>query len=363
MTEVSTPTAVATLFGVRRLGLIMAPDASDALEAEGVLNPASARDARNNLLLFPRLVAKGNYSRIGKAAVQFDATGNPIGVGPRSIALAPERSYEHNQSGKSGVEDPRITYVKPLRLYVMTYVALTANGPRIALAVSRTLAHWRRLGLIHFEHERGATLDLNRYDNKDGVIFPEVVRDPQGRSALAILHRLTADLPYQAGVATEPAHGMPPSIWVSYVPLTRLRWRGVGALTQVTQHTLIMGPGASWDNLKIGMGTPPIQTSFGWLALYHGIGLFEQQGGRFIYRAGAVIFDQDDPRKIVYRSPEPLLSPETPEELRGTIEHVVFPTAIDPRENGRVDFYYGMADTRIGAATMQLPATLPNAGT
>jgi beta-1,2-mannobiose phosphorylase / 1,2-beta-oligomannan phosphorylase len=50
-------------------------------------------------------------------------------------------------NGGGGCEDPRITFVEPLHCYVMTYTALSAKGPRIALAVSEDLFHWRRLGL------------------------------------------------------------------------------------------------------------------------------------------------------------------------------------------------------------------------
>jgi predicted GH43/DUF377 family glycosyl hydrolase len=37
----------------------------------------------------------------------------------------------------------------------------------------------------------------------------------------------------------------------------------------------------------------------------------------------------------------------------------VFPTGADDRGQGRVDVYYGMADQRIGAARLMVPATLP----
>ena len=43
-------------------------------EVEGVLNPAAARGPDGELHLFPRLVAKGNYSRIGIARVRLPST-------------------------------------------------------------------------------------------------------------------------------------------------------------------------------------------------------------------------------------------------------------------------------------------------
>lgn len=60
-----------------------------------------------------------------------------------------------------------------------------------------------------------------------------------------------------------------------------------------------------------------------------------------------------------YRSRQPLLTPESPEELRGTISNVVFPTGIDRRDNlakpNRFDVYYVMADSRIGVARLEMP--------
>ena len=62
---------------------------------------------------------------------------------------------------------------------------------------------------------------------------------------------------------------------------------------------------------------------------------------------------------IRYRSAEPVLTAVLPQELRGTIANVVFPTGIDRRDDlgmpDRFDVYYGMADNRIGVARLDLP--------
>jgi hypothetical protein len=64
-------------FKLHRLGTIMKPETGNALEVEGVLNPAAVRGPDGHLYLFPRLVAKGNYSRIGIARVLFNDAGDP----------------------------------------------------------------------------------------------------------------------------------------------------------------------------------------------------------------------------------------------------------------------------------------------
>src|SRR5271169_2735596 len=123
-------------FQLRRLGLLMEPEPGNPLEVEGVLNPAAVRGPDGQLYLFPRLVARGNYSRIGIARVRFNEAGNPAGVERLGIALEPEADYERRPGGGGGCEDPRITFVEPLRRYVMTYTAFSPIGPRIAVAAS-----------------------------------------------------------------------------------------------------------------------------------------------------------------------------------------------------------------------------------
>src|ERR1700681_2337584 len=137
-------------FQLHRLGQIMEPQPGDPHEAEGVLNPAAARGPDGHLYLFPRLVARGNYSRIGIARVRFNDAGDPCSVERLGIALEPEADYERRPGGGGGCEDPRITFLEPLRRYVMMYAAFSAIGPRIAVAISRDLFHWTRLGLATF---------------------------------------------------------------------------------------------------------------------------------------------------------------------------------------------------------------------
>jgi predicted GH43/DUF377 family glycosyl hydrolase len=174
-------------FKLKRLGLVIDPKSGNPLEAEGVLNPAAIRGPDGQLYLFPRLIAQGNYSRIGIARVRFSETGDPASVERLGIALEPEADYERRPNGGGGCEDPCITFVEPLHLYVMTYTAFSAQGPRIALAVSEDLFHWRRLGLASFRPYHG--IEFEGVDNKEASVFPVAIPDPSGQPAMAILHR------------------------------------------------------------------------------------------------------------------------------------------------------------------------------
>jgi predicted GH43/DUF377 family glycosyl hydrolase len=81
------------------------------------------------------------------------------------------------------------------------------------------------------------------------------------------------------------------------------------------------------------------------------------------YSAGVMVLSKDHPQRILYRSAKPVLTPTLPQERRGTVANVVFPTGIDRRDDiglsNRLDVYYGMADYRIGVARLDVPDVLP----
>ena len=69
MTSPQTSDLPTVPFTLTRAGVIMSPEPGNEFEAEGVLNPASGRGPDGQLYLLPRLVAKGNVSRVGLAKV------------------------------------------------------------------------------------------------------------------------------------------------------------------------------------------------------------------------------------------------------------------------------------------------------
>jgi predicted GH43/DUF377 family glycosyl hydrolase len=357
-------------FQLQRLGLVMEPEPGNLLEAEGVLNPATARGQDGQLYIFPRLVARGNYSRIGIARVLFNEAGDPEGVERLGIALEPEADYERRPDGSGGCEDPRISFVEPLRRYVMTYTAYSPDGPRIALAVSDDLFHWQRLGLATFRSYEG--IKFEGVDNKDASVFPVAIPDPSGQPALAILQR-----PLFAGTRPEDTACCPAPrlvdlhrecIWISYGS-TNIADCEPFHLCQFGSHHRLATPVAPWERLKIGGGTPPILTRHGWLTVYHGVSelpAFSGSARELYYSAGVLVLSEVAPHIIRYRSREPVLTPELPQERQGIAANVVFPTAIDRRDDlgcpDRFDIYYGMADQRIGVARLDVPERLPLGG-
>jgi len=338
----------------RRLGVVMTPDPDDPREAWGVCNPACARGPDGELYLFPRLVAEGNVSRVGRARVRFD-DGVPVGVERLGLALEPEELWERHRGG-GGVEDPRVSFVAALGRWVMAYTAWGPLGPRIALATSADLEHWERLGPVGFAYDPALRTDLNLYPNKDALLFPEPVPGPGGEPAFALLHRPIWDLSWSNPAEGEtPPPGLAdqrPGIWVSYVPAKEVIADPLH-LTRLADHRLVALPEQPWEAAKLG-GTPPLRLPGGWLVLHHGVagrlepGRVDHQPA-VRYTAGAMPLDPEDVTRVLARTAEPLLEPELAAEREGIVPNAVFPTAIDPLGDGVADVYYGMADARIGA--------------
>ncbi|WP_433183049.1 glycoside hydrolase family 130 protein [Actinoallomurus sp. CA-150999] len=334
----------------------MSPQPGEANEAEGVLNPASGRTPDGRLHLLPRLVAKGNVSRIGLAEVML-TDGVPTGVERRGVVLAPDEGWERG-ANNAGVEDPRTTWIPSLGVHVMTYVAYGPLGPRLALAVSENLSTWRRLGPVHFTYQPGLDTDLNLFPNKDAVFFPEPVPDPNGRLSYAMLHRPMWDLSWiREGEGVRlPAQITDdrPGIWISYVPVGLVEW-DITALVYQRDHRLVAMSEFPYEDLKIGAGPAPIRVDEGWLLLHHGVrgemvtGTDHQP--HVHYAAGAMLLDQADPGHVLARTAEPILSPETADERDGIVPNVVFPTAIE-EVDGLHYVFYGMADSKIGVARL-----------
>ncbi len=123
------------------------------------------------------------------------------------------------------------------------------------------------------------------------------------------------------------------------------------------RHRLVMKPAefkvSAWQCTKVGAGPVPIETSEGWLLIYHGV---HQTCNGFNYAFGAALLDLDEPWRVLARTGPYLLAPATPYECMGDVPNVTFPCATlhDPA-TGRLAVYYGCADTVTGVAFGYIP--------
>jgi predicted GH43/DUF377 family glycosyl hydrolase len=169
-------------------------------------------------------------------------------------------------------------------------------------------------------------ISLPNVPDKDAALFPKKIN-----YKFAVLHRL--------GV----------SIWLDF--LDDLDFKG----NRFLKGTIIMSPKDELpDTEKLGISGPPIETTEGWLLLYHCVSRKTQP---MTYYVCAALLDLKDPTQVIARRKVPILQPETTYELYGQVNNVVFPCgAVVIGEELFV--YYGGADTVIGVATMKLSELL-----
>ena len=124
-------------------------------------------------------------------------------------------------------------------------------------------------------------------------------------------------------------------------------------LTYWGKHRLVMKTSHYWwKNTKLGAGPVPIETTDGWLLIYHGVCT---TCSGYIYSIGAAILDIDNPSKILHNSENYILTPEELYETTGFVPNVCFPCAtLQDADTGRIAVFYGAADTYSALAFTQV---------
>ena len=260
------------------------------------------------------------------------------------------------------VEDPRITTIDGI--HYITYAARYTNmlswaeggirlGPNGDMAAS-WICNNRRVGLAKttdFHHfERMGALSSPYLNDANVVLFPEQIN-----GKYVYLHRPTA-----APAWLLPLHYEPGKTWILFTDCIdhwcsdkiAMDWEMVDGI-DIPDDYMLLAPEQSWETLKTGPSGVPIATDDGWLMFYHAV---DRQG---TYRIGLALLDREDPRKVLCRTPNPVMEPEGELELHGgPYPGCIFPCAILPLDDDTLRFYYGICDRCIGTATVSMKEAL-----
>lgn len=270
---------------------------------------AAAFYFENKIHLLYRAQCEDNVSYLGLAKlsepdVVEEALPEPV------FSPEPKNMYE-----AAGVEDPRVSKIDDT--YYIVYTAASRVVPipnandayeregwrvRVSLATTKDFKNFARYGVI-----------IRDVNSKNGAMFPEKINDK-----FYLLHRIS------------------PSIRLATSSNT-INFREEGE---------VFGPRPGmWDSFKVGAGSPPIKTEYGWLLFYHGLN--EER----VYKLGIAVLDLKDPRKVLARGVDPILEPQEPYEKKGVVNNVVFSCGAVETDSEFV-VYYGAGDTVICVASI-----------
>jgi predicted GH43/DUF377 family glycosyl hydrolase len=289
----------------------------DGFESAGTFNPTVAKYDGKFVMLYRAQDHQGKSS-LGYATsedgIHFVRRTEPVMVG--------EAPYERG----GGVEDPRL--VKIGGTFYLTYTGYNNQGgqgvhatgsihgdAQLCLATSTDLIHWKRQGVILPAYQGKWNVGWT----KSGAIVPEKIKGRYWMYYLADgANRLTQmSIAYSSDL---------------------LHW------TDALDHPVLSSRAGQFDSQVVEPGPAPVMTEKGIFLVYNGA------DDKSVYRTGWVLFDKNDPTKVLARAEQPIFEPVHEWEKVGQVPNVVFVEGL-VRDDHRWLFYYGGADKYVGVAS------------
>ena len=230
---------------------------------------------------------------------------------------------------EGGCEDPRVAMTED-GLYVMTYTSWNRKLPRLCIATSRDLRHWKKHGpaFARLEGEKGLA---------------------RGSKSAAILQRQDPNDPTRWVIA---------KVGGKYV----MYW-GEGSVNVATSENLVdwrhegmvMAPRAGFfDSALTEVGPAALLTKKGIVVFYNGKnatdGRADQKYPKGVYCGGQALFDAANPKKFLDRLDVPYFKPEADFEKTGQYKDGTVFTEGLVFYRGKWHLYYGCADSFVGYA-------------
>jgi predicted GH43/DUF377 family glycosyl hydrolase len=267
-----------------------------------VFNPAAVVKDRLVQLLY-RAQGPDGQSSIGLATssdgVHFTRRNKPVMVATEPYELP------------GGCEDPRVIEVGGT--YYMTYTGYDGTSARLCLATSRDLLTWTKHGPLFPDFR---TRNVDKPWSKSGAILTTPL---DGRYVMYF-----GDKDIYFAWSTDLIHWTP---------------------GPVTDPVMRPQPGTYTEEL-LEPGPPPLVTENGYVLLIHNSAA-RNPDGKLIYRAGQALIDPAKPTQELARLTTPFLVPETPEEIAGQVNNVVFVEGLVAYK-GEWLLYYGQGDAGVG---------------
>ena len=299
-----------------------------------VFNPAAIVKDHKIHLLFraednPDAILGGRTSRIGLATSE---DGLNFEIHPTPV-LYPDSGEFLKYDYPGGCEDPRVVVTED-GLYVMAYTAWNQDVARLSIAFSRDLIHWEKRGPAFAKAHKGKFLD---YWSKSGSIITKMVGDEQ------IVAKLDG------------------KYWMYWGErFINLAWSDDLAVWHPTLDengelkTIVEPRKNKFDSQLTECGPPAVITDEGIVLLYNGKNAEGDDAAaelpKGMYSVGKIVFDKEDPEKVLWRSDSYFLKPTLPHEITGQYKSgTTFAEGLVYYKS-KWFLYYGTADSFVGVA-------------
>ena len=269
-------------------------------------------------------------SRIGYA--QFD-DGIHLIKKSRSPVLYPSKDDQMEYEWPGGCEDPRVA-VTDDGTYVMFYTQWNRQLARLAVAHSKDLVHWQKFGPIFKQAYGGKFAD--RFHKSASIVTS--LKD--GRLEITKI-----DGKYLMYWGEDNVYAATSTDLINWEPL----------VDENQELVALASPREGFfDSDLTECGPPAVLTEDGIVLIYNGKNRAGSEGDTaytaHAYCAGQMLFDKNDPYKLIDRLDTPFLIPEEPFEKSGQYPSgTVFVEGLVYKQ-GKWFLYYGCADSRVAVA-------------
>ncbi len=312
-------------------------------EAKDVFNPAAVVKDGKIWLLYRAEDSIGKLAGTSRIGLAVSTDGLTFKRFPAPV-LYPEKDKYEPYEWEGGCEDPRVVQDENGTWY-MTYTAWNGDKPRLFIATSSDLVHWKKHGSVFSQAYHGKYF---RVASKSGAI---VCRQEGSRFIAVNIHNkywmYFGDTDIFLAWSDDLIHWTPVEKSKEEKAGIKDNPDGKAGLLPVLRPRK-----GKFDSRLVESGPPAIITDKGILLIYnsknsHEFGDTTLPDGT--YAAGEALFDKNHPEKLIRRTQSYFIKPDKPYEITGQVNNVCFVEGL-AWFKGRWFLYYGTADSKIAVA-------------
>ncbi|WP_295792905.1 glycoside hydrolase family 130 protein [Mucilaginibacter sp.] len=310
-------------------------------EEKDVFNPAVV-NRNGKIYMLYRAQDKAGTSRIGMAvstdALHFTRMPAPV--------FYPDNDAYKTLEWKGGCEDPRIV-ADDKGMYYMTYTAYDGKVARLLVATSPDLTHWKKYGSVFAKAYNGKYAKL--WSKSGSIISAYKNGQPIATKINGKYWMYWGDTQIWTATSDDLINWTPVEMKAGEQPPVKLR---ATALDMPLLKIALPTREGKFDSDLVESGPPAMLTDKGILLIYNSrnVPAFgDKTLSEGTYAASQVLFDKNDPTKILKRLDSYFMKPEKPYEITGQVNQVCFVEGLTQFKN-KWYLYYGTADSKIAVA-------------
>jgi len=296
-------------------------------EEKDVFNPAAVVRNDTVFLLYRAEDSVGKFAGTSRIGIAWSTDGLHFTKHPVPV-LYPDNDSSKIYEWEGGCEDPRIVEDEN-GTYYMTYTAYDGDKARLLIASSKDLYHWTKHGPLFRSNEM--------WSKSGSIISAYKNGTPVAQKIKGKYWMYWGDTDIFLAASDDLIH------WNPFI----------GALDGLL--SVIKPRPKKFDSRLVESGPPAMLTDSGIVLIYNSMNLGINGDTTLpegTYAASQILFDKNDPARVIDRMDSYFMKPDKPYEITGQVNHVCFVEGL-VNYKGKWFLYYGTADSKIAVAVKQ----------